>query len=67
VERDVLLGHEACANACAEVLVQEAGHFGGVNVFSAFEETTGEDGYGVGVGLDEVGEDIGEADLIFKG
>lgn len=46
--------------------VQEAGHLGCRDVFATFEEAAGEDGNGVGVRLHELGEDLGEADLVVQ-
>ena len=52
VEGYVLFSDEAGADAGAQVLIEEAGYLGGGDVFAAFEEAAGEDGDGVGVGLD---------------
>jgi len=62
----VLLGDEACADACAEVLVQEPGHLDGVDVSSGLEEAAREDGDGVTVRLDEVGKDGGELNFVIE-
>jgi hypothetical protein len=67
VQGDVLLGDEAGADTGAQVLVEEAGDVGGVDVAAALEEALGEDGDGVGVGGDKLGEDLGEADLVVGG
>lgn len=67
VQGDVLLGDEARADARAQVLVEEACDLGGGDVAAALEEALGEDGNGVCVGLDELGEDFGEADLVLEG
>jgi hypothetical protein len=64
VQGNVLLGDQAGADAGAQVLVEEAGDFGGGDVAAAFEEALCENGNGVGVGGDELGEDVGEADLV---
>ena len=66
VQGDMLLGHEAGANAGTQVLVEETGYRGGRDVLAAFEETAREDGDGVRMGLDQLGEDFGEADLVFE-
>lgn len=47
VEGDVLLGDQAGPDAGAEMLVEESGHLGGADVFSAFEKAAGEDRDGV--------------------
>jgi len=67
VQGNVLLGDEAGADAGAQVLVEEAGDFGGGDVAAAFEEALCEDGDGVCVGGDELGEDVGEADFVVGG
>lgn len=66
VQGNVLLGDEARANTRAQVLVEEAGYLRGGDVFAALEEAAREDGDRVGVGLDELGEDFGEADLVVE-
>jgi hypothetical protein len=47
VQRDMLLGYQSGANACAQVLVEKLGYFLRGNVLSAFEKSTGEDSNGV--------------------
>lgn len=66
VERDVLLGDEPGADARAQVLVQEARDLCGAYVPPALEEALRQDGDGVGVGVDQLGQDLGEADLILE-
>lgn len=66
VKRDVLLGNEPGADARAQVLVQEAGDLGRANVPPALEEALRQDGDGVGVGVDQLGQDFSEADLILE-
>lgn len=48
------------------MLVEETGDVSRTDVFPAFKEASGEDGYSVGMGLDEIGHDLGELDLILK-
>ncbi len=66
VQRDVLLSYQTRADAGAEVLVQKSGDFERGDVFAGFEEAAGEDGDGVVVGLDEVGHNGREGDLVFE-
>ncbi|KAJ6782758.1 hypothetical protein PWT90_03633 [Aphanocladium album] len=67
VQGNVLLGDEAGADARAQVAVEEARHLGRRDVAAALEEALGQDGDGVGVGGDELGEDVGEAHLVVRG
>lgn len=67
VEGNVLFGDEAGADAGAQVLVEEAGDLGRGDVLAALEEPPGEDGDGVGVGGDELGEGVCELDLVLEG
>ena len=64
VEGDVLFCDETGADAGAEMLVEELGDVDWGDVFSGLEEAAGEDGNSVGVGLDEVGHDFCELDLV---
>lgn len=64
VQGNVLLGDEAGADAGAQVAVEKGGDLGRGDVAAALEEALGEDGDGVGVGGDELGEDVGEAHLV---
>lgn len=67
VKGDVLLGYQAGADAGTQVFVEEAGDFLRGDVLAAFDEALGQDGDGVGVRLDELGEDLGEFDFVFEG
>lgn len=67
VQRDVLFGDEAGADAGAEMVVEEAGDGVGGDVFATLEEAAGEGGDGVGVGLDEVGHGVGEVGFVVEG
>jgi hypothetical protein len=49
------------------VRVKKARHLPRTNVAAALEEAAGKGGDGVAVGVDEVGEDSGEADLVVEG
>ena len=49
------------------MLVEEFGHIGWADVFSAFEETSREYGYGVCMGLHKIGHHFCELDLFFQG
>lgn len=48
----VLLGYQAGADAGAEMLIEEARHFGRGDVLATLEKPPSENGDGVGVGLD---------------
>lgn len=63
----MLLGDQPRTDAHAEVLVQEAGDLGRGDVAAALEEALGQDGDRIGVRVDELGEDLGEANLVFEG
>lgn len=52
MQGDVLLGYQPGPDTGAEVLVEEAGYLAGGDVFPALQEPPGENGDGVGVGLD---------------
>lgn len=67
VQGDVLFRNEARADAHAQVLVEEARDVWGGDVAPALEEAAGQDGNGVGVGGDELGEGGGEGDLVREG
>lgn len=66
MQGNMLLGDEASADAGAEVLVKEAGDLLRRDVATALEEALGKDGDSVGVGGDELGEDVCKADLVVR-
>ncbi|KAJ6264980.1 LOW QUALITY PROTEIN: Zinc-type alcohol dehydrogenase-like protein [Drechslerella dactyloides] len=67
VEGEVLLGEEAGADTGAEVLVEKVGDDLRGDVALALGEAAGEDGDGVAVGVDDLGEDVVEAGFLFEG
>jgi len=62
----MLFGYQARADARSQVLVEEASHLGARDVLATLEETAREDGDRVGMRLDQLSEDFGEANLIFE-
>ena len=60
----MLLGDEARPDSGAEVLVKKLGDSIGTHVTTGLEETAGERGNRVGMGLDEAGEDFGEGAFV---
>lgn len=63
----MLLRDQAGADTGAQVLIEEAGGDGGVDVLPALEEAAGEDGDGVSVGLHEAGHKVDEGVFISRG
>ena len=63
----MLLGNQSRADAGAEVLVQEPGDLLGVDVLPALEEAPRQYGYRVRVRSNELGERVGELDLVLGG
>nr|POE94562.1 hypothetical protein CFP56_16802 [Quercus suber] len=66
VQRDVLLGDQARADARAQMLVQETRDFLGRDVFACLEEAAREDGDGVVVRQHQVRHDFRELDLVLQ-
>lgn len=64
VESDVLLGDEPGSDPGPQVAVKEARHLLRGDVSAALEEALCQDGDGVGMCGDELGEDLREADLV---
>lgn len=62
----MLLRDQPRAYPRSQMLVQKPRHVCGTDVFPALEEATGEDWYGVGVRLHEVGHDFCELDFFFQ-
>ena len=60
MQSDVLLGDQASADACTQVLIEEAGHVRRSDVAAAFEEAASKNWDCVGVCLDEVRHQVGE-------
>lgn len=62
----MLLRDEARAYTGAQMLVKKARHSSRMDVLPTLEEAPGEDGDGVGVGLDEPGHEIDESVFILR-
>ena len=66
VQSDMLLGDQAGADSSAKVVVEEACNLLRGDIPAALQKSLGEDGDGVGVGSNELGESLCEADLVYR-